>query len=129
MEVRKVVANPNVRDDAGKVALQRGPIVYCAEWKDNDGKTSNLIVPASTSFTAAFKPDVLNGITELTATVPAVKVDPANNSISTVSQTLTAIPYYAWANRGKGEMTVWFPAKITDVDLITQKVEEKIVAK
>ena len=129
MEVRKVVANPNVRDDAGKVALQRGPIMYCAEWKDNEGKTSNIIVPTATSFTAAFKPDVLNGITELTATVPVVKVDPANNSISTVSQTLTAIPYYAWANRGKGEMTVWFPAKITDVDLVTQKIEEKIVAK
>ncbi|UOG76417.1 glycoside hydrolase family 127 protein [Hymenobacter tibetensis] len=129
MEVRKVVANPNVRDDAGKVALQRGPIVYCAEWKDNGGKTSNIIVPAATTFTAAFKPDVLNGITELTATVPVVKVDAANNSISTVQQILTAIPYYAWANRGKGEMTVWFPAKITDVDLVTQKVEEKIVAK
>ncbi|WP_022823293.1 glycoside hydrolase family 127 protein [Hymenobacter norwichensis] len=129
METRKVVANPNVRDDAGKVALQRGPLMYCAEWKDNDGRTSNIVVPAATSFTASYKPDVLNGITELTATVPVVKVDAANNSISTVQQTLTAIPYYAWANRGKGEMTVWFPERITDVDLITRKAEEKIVAK
>ncbi|MCC3154404.1 glycoside hydrolase family 127 protein [Hymenobacter sp. BT770] len=129
MEVRTVVANPKVQDDAGKVALQRGPVIYCAEWTDNDGKASNIIVPAGTTFTATAKPDVLNGITELTATVPVVKIDAANNSISTVRQTLTAIPYYAWANRGKGEMTVWFPQQVTDVDLVTRKVAEVTQAK
>ncbi|MBC8083756.1 MAG: glycoside hydrolase family 127 protein [Hymenobacter sp.] len=129
IEVRKVVANPSVRDDVGKVALQRGPLMYCAEWKDNEGRTSNILVPAATSFTASYKPDVLNGITELTATVPVVKIDAANNSVNTVQQTLTAIPYYAWANRGKGEMTVWFPERIIDIDLITREAEEKIVAK
>ena len=129
METRFVLANPHVQDDAGKVALQRGPIMYCAEWKDNDGKTSNIIVPASTTFAAVYQPEVLNGIVELTATVPVVKVDTANNSISTVRQLLTAIPYYAWANRGKGEMTVWFPQQVTDVDLVTRKVAEATLAK
>jgi len=129
MEVRTVVAHPNVHDDAGKVALQRGPVIYCAEWKDNEGKTSNIIVPTGTTFTATNKPDVLNGITELTATVPVVKVDAATNTISTVRHTLTAIPYYAWANRGKGEMTVWFPQQVTDVDLVTTKVAEVTRAK
>ncbi|MDO7854478.1 glycoside hydrolase family 127 protein [Hymenobacter convexus] len=124
MEVRTVVAHPKVLDDAGKVALQRGPVMYCAEWKDNDGRASNIIVPAGTTFTATPKPDVLNGITELTATVPVVKIDAANNSISTVRQTLTAIPYYAWANRGKGEMTVWFPQQVTDVDLLTRPAKD-----
>jgi hypothetical protein len=42
-----------------------------------------------------------------------------------VPQTLTAIPYYAWANRGKGEMTVWFPAKVVDVDLVTRPAEQR----
>ena len=120
LEARAVVAHPQVRDDRGKVAIQRGPLLYCAEWKDNGGKTSNLLVPAGTTFTAAARPDVLNGITTLTATVPAVQVDEAGSSVSTVRQPLTLIPYYAWANRGPGEMTVWFPAKITDVDLIAQ---------
>jgi DUF1680 family protein len=129
METRTVVAHPNVRDNVGKVALQRGPVIYCAEWKDNEGKASNIIVPNGTAFTAAFKPDVLNGITELTATVPVVKVDAASNTISTVNQTLTAIPYYAWANRGKGEMTVWFPQRVTDVDLVTRQAEEVTHAK
>jgi len=118
------VAHPKVLDDAGKVALQRGPVMYCAEWKDNDGRVSNIIVPAGTAFTATPKPDVLNGITELTATVPVVKLDGANHSISTVRQTLTAIPYYAWANRGKGEMTVWFPQQVTDVDLLTRPAKD-----
>lgn len=129
MEVRQVVAHPNVQDDLGKVALQRGPVVYCAEWKDNNGKASNLIVPASTTFTSRYQPAVLNGIMQLTATVPAVQIDAANNSISTTRQTLTAIPYYAWANRGKGEMTVWFPQQLTDVELISRKAPEVTVGK
>ncbi len=57
---------------------------------------------------------------ELTATVPVVKVDASNSSVSTARQPLTLIPYYAWANRGRGEMTVWFPAKVTGIDLIAQ---------
>ncbi|RAK69290.1 glycoside hydrolase family 127 protein [Hymenobacter edaphi] len=120
MDVRQVLANPRVVDNQGKVALQRGPLVYCAEWKDNNGKASNLLVPAATAFTARYQPAELNGIVQLTATVPAVQVDAGSNSISTARQTLTAIPYYAWANRGPGEMTVWFPARILDVDLVTR---------
>lgn len=125
MEVRRVVANPRVQDDLGKVALQRGPVIYCAEWADNQGRASNLIVPATAQFTATYKPDLLNGVTTLTATVPAVQVNEAAGTIQTVPQTLTAIPYYAWANRGKGEMTVWFPAKVLDVDLVTRPALQK----
>jgi DUF1680 family protein len=125
MEVRQVVADPRVHDNLGKVALQRGPVVYCAEWKDNHGKASNLIVPAATTFTASYQPETLNGIMQLTAIVPAVQIDAANSSISTTRQTMTAIPYYAWANRGKGEMTVWFPQRVMDVDLVTRPAVQK----
>jgi DUF1680 family protein len=120
MEVRRVHANPLVKDDLGKVALQRGPIIYCAEWQDNNGKASNIIVPAGATFTAGYQPGLLNGVTTLTAIVPVVQLDASGTSVSTASRTLTAIPYYAWANRGKGEMTVWFPEKITAVDLLSQ---------
>ncbi|PJJ59606.1 glycoside hydrolase family 127 protein [Hymenobacter chitinivorans] len=129
MDVRQVLANPNVADDLGKVALQRGPVVYCAEWKDNQGKASNLLVPAATTFTASFRPELLNGIMQLQATVPAVQLDAANSSVSTTRQMLTAIPYYAWANRGKGEMTVWFPQQLTDVDLISRQPQPVTVGK
>lgn len=129
MEVRQVVANPKVQDDLGKVALQRGPVVYCAEWTDNNGRAGNLIVPAATSFTTRYQPELLNGIMQLQATVPAVQIDAANSSISTTRQTLTAIPYYAWANRGKGEMTVWFPQQLTDVELISRQPKEATIGK
>ncbi|MBV9987683.1 MAG: glycoside hydrolase family 127 protein [Chitinophagaceae bacterium] len=118
MDVQRILANEKVSDDIGKTALQRGPIVYCAEWTDNNGKTSNLILPANTNITSQFVPDLLNGVTVLKAEVPAVVIK--NNSIETVRQTLTAIPYYSWANRGKGEMTVWFPSQVTDIRLLTQ---------
>jgi DUF1680 family protein len=118
MDVRRVVANPNVKDDIGKIALQRGPLMYCAEWPDNNGKASNIIIPDNAVMTTEFKPDLLNGVMVIKSEVPAVIVNKEENSVSTVKRTMTAIPYYSWAHRGKGEMMVWFPTKIKDVDLL-----------
>ena len=120
MEVRKVVANPQVIDDLGKVALQRGPLVYCAEWPDNNGKASNFILPANIQFSTEFKNDLLSGVTVLKADAIAVLVDEGGMKVSTMQQPFMAIPYYAWAHRGKGEMMVWFPQKLTNVDLISR---------
>ncbi|HLL41993.1 MAG TPA: beta-L-arabinofuranosidase domain-containing protein, partial [Segetibacter sp.] len=121
MEVRTVIANEKVKADNGKVALQRGPLIYCAEWADNNGKTSNLIVPANTKFSTEFNPGLLNGVMEIKAEVPAIVINDNGNSISTAKQTFTAIPYYAWAHRGKGEMTVWFPTRIKEVEVFAAK--------
>jgi len=117
MEVRRVIANEKVKNDAGKIALQRGPLIYCAEWKDNDGKASNIIIPENAVFTAEFKPDLLNGVTILKSEVPAIAIDNNGLQLTTTKKTFTAIPYYAWANRGKGEMTVWFPVRIKEVEI------------
>lgn len=119
MEVRKVIANANVKSDAGKVALQRGPIMYCAEWIDNNGKTANLVMPVNTAFTTEFKPGLLNGIEVLKSKVPAIVIENNGEAIQTKNQDFMAIPYYAWANRGKGEMMMWFPEKVKDIDLLT----------
>ena len=100
MPVRKVLANENLKDDIGKVALQRGPLMYCAEWPDNNGVTSNITIPYSATFTASYSPRLLNGVMVLT-----------NKTTNIQKPAITAIPYYAWANRGKGEMQVWFPEK------------------
>ncbi len=121
MEVRRVIANKKVKNDQGKVALQRGPIIYCAEWVDNNIRASNLLVPADTKFTAEYKPDLLNGIEILKATVPAVVISADEKSVQTNNQQFTAIPYYAWANRGKGEMMIWFPERIKDVQLVSNE--------
>jgi DUF1680 family protein len=106
MEIRRVVANEQLQEDRDKVALQRGPIMYCAEWADNNGSTSNILLPDNLSFTNEYQPDKLNGIMVLKSVVP----------VSTVQQPFTAIPYYAWANRGKGEMRLWFPKQIKDIE-------------
>ncbi len=118
MEVRRVTANEKVKDDIGKVALQRGPLMYCAEWPDNNGRTSNIILPASTVFTTEYQPSLLNGVMLLKADVNALMIK--DDRVNTVKQSFVAIPYYAWANRGKGEMMLWFPEKIKDLDIITK---------
>ena len=120
MEVRRVIANENVKDDIGKVALQRGPIIYCAEWPDNNGKVANIIMPDNATFTTEYKPDLLNGVVIVKSNTPAVVINNEGNMISTVNKEFTAIPYYAWAHRGKGEMMVWFPTKVKDIDLVSR---------
>jgi len=120
MEVRRVMASSQVTDDLGKVALQRGPLIYCAEWPDNNGRASNFILPSNIEFSTEFKKELLNGVTVLKADAIAVLVDEGGLKVSTEQQPFTAIPYYAWAHRGKGEMMVWFPQKVTNVDLISR---------
>jgi DUF1680 family protein len=119
MEVRTVSANENIKDDLGKIALQRGPLMYCAEWPDNNGKVSNLILPVGSTFNATFKPDLLNGIVVVESKANAIAVDEKNNSVTTTAQDFKAIPYYAWAHRGKGEMMVWIPQRIKAIEIFS----------
>ena len=118
MEVRRVVANKNVKDDIGKVSLQRGPLMYCAEWPDNNGKTSNIILPKDAQFSTEFRSDLLQGVTVIKSETPVVII--FGNTVSTVKQKFTAIPYYAWAHRGKGEMGLWFPEEVKNIDIISK---------
>ncbi|HEV2320659.1 MAG TPA: glycoside hydrolase family 127 protein, partial [Verrucomicrobiae bacterium] len=99
MPVRRVLANPNVKADAGRVALQRGPIVFCAEWPDNpDGKVLDLTLRDNQALTAQFDAQLLNGVEVIKG-----RALNADNQ----QQIFTAIPYFAWANRGPGQMAVW----------------------
>jgi DUF1680 family protein len=107
MPVRRVVANENVKADAGRIALERGPIVFCAEWPDNpDGKVRNLLLPDDQSLTASFEPSLLNGVETVKGRAFSVSRS-ADGSLAKTEQDFKAIPYFAWANRGKGEMSVW----------------------
>jgi hypothetical protein len=99
MPVRRVLAHAGVKDDAGRAAIQRGPVVYALEGVDNDGKVLDTVIPIETAFTSAFRSDLLGGVAVLTATLPAVGGAPA--------RTITAVPYFTWANRARGEMVVW----------------------
>jgi hypothetical protein len=109
MPVRRVVANNQVAADRGRVAIQRGPIVYAAEWVDNpNGKVRNLMLPDSARLSAEFQPALLNGVEVVKGKAVALASD-AQGKVNRTTQDFTAIPYYAWANRGKGEMIVWLP--------------------
>jgi hypothetical protein len=109
MPVRRIMANEQVAADRGRVALQRGPIVYCAEWSDNpDRRVRNLMLPDTMKLTAEFKPDVLNGVAVIKGKALALAYDDEGKPIKK-EQDFMAIPYYAWANRGQGEMIVWLP--------------------
>jgi hypothetical protein len=109
MPVRRVVANDQVEADRGRVAIQRGPIVYAAEWPDNpDGHVRNLVVADAAPLAPEFRPALLNGVEVVTGTSTSLSYDAAGKVVSK-TQPFLAIPYYAWANRGKGEMMVWLP--------------------
>ncbi len=113
MPVRRVVAHPSVEADQRRVALQRGPLVYTAEWPDNPGgKVRNLLLPDDAPLTSEFRPDLLNGVQVVTGPAVALAYD-AEGKVSRRKQAFTAIPYYAWANRGPGEMLVFIPSRET----------------
>jgi len=111
MPVRRVAAHEAVEADRGRVAIERGPLVYCAEWTDNDGRVSNLVLPDDSALTTEARPDLLNGVVTIKGEAEAL-VEKAGK-VTTARRPITLIPYYAWANRGAGEMTVWLPREVS----------------
>ncbi len=113
MEVQRMKANPNVRTNANRVALQRGPIVYCLEETDNGAGLPNISLPTRANLRAEFATDLLGGV--VTIKGDALRADEARWSeklyqpapANKVKTEVTAIPYYAWCNREPGEMLVW----------------------
>lgn len=115
MPVRRIQAHPNVAANRGRIALQRGPIVFCLEAVDNGGKVFDLVLPRDSELKTEFEPDMLGGI--LTVKARGLKY-PARDwkdklYLPTPAQAepaeLTAVPYCVWDNRAPGEMTVWIP--------------------
>jgi DUF1680 family protein len=103
MPVRRLVAHDGVKADRGRAAIERGPIVYAVEAIDNGGRVSNLVLPLSVVLQHEFRPSLLGGVGVVTG--PGFATDAGG----TRKVQVTAIPYFAWANRGKGEMAVWLP--------------------
>lgn len=108
MEIHRTLAHDSVAADRGRVALERGPIVYCLEWADNAGSVLNSILNDDAPVSAVCQKNKLNGIVALTMNGKSTRRD-NNGNVVEEEKRLTAIPYYAWANRGNGEMTVWIP--------------------
>lgn len=120
MPVRRVECHPYVTENAGRVALMRGPILYCVEGADHPGLyLRDVVLPADTAFTATFQPDLLGGVVALRGRAEIVPPDdawadrlyrtavPRSTGSGSRSMELIAIPYHAWANREPGSMRVW----------------------
>jgi DUF1680 family protein len=125
MPVRRLSCHPRVTENAGHVALMRGPLVYCLEQVDHPGvDIHDIALPDETTFRTDWAPDLLGGVVTLTA---EAVTDPAGGawhnrlyqSIQTIageqsqqSTQIRAIPYYAWANRDPGPMRVWIGRRV-----------------
>ncbi len=108
MPIRRVIAHEKVKNNIGRVALERGPIVYCVEWPDNKvDHIFNLFVDDDAELTFEYNKDMLNGIVVITGTIHILKKVGEGKEVQKIETKFLAIPYYAWAHRGNGEMTVW----------------------
>jgi DUF1680 family protein len=112
-----VKAKKEIKQDENRVAIQWGPLVYCIEGADNNGKAWNIVIPEDTKFEVMDYKVLDEPVKALTAKVPVVTVAEDGLSLKTEKKKIIAIPYYTWANRGKNEMQVWLPVKITDIKL------------
>ena len=107
MPVRRVESNPQVMANRNRVALQRGPIVFAAEWTDNpNGKVRNIVLPDGNRLSSQFRRDLLNGVQVITGHAVGLAFD-AKGAVQRAEQPFMAIPYATWANRGRGQMAVW----------------------
>ena len=116
MPVERVIAHPEIRQTAGQIALQRGPIVYCLEEVDNGNRLANVVISDSATLEAQFDAELFHGVSVITG--DAIRIEPEKESVALyrlrsqeeLKQTpfkFKAIPYYLWANREPGEMRVW----------------------
>ena len=117
MQVNRLVSSANLKFDNNRVAIQRGPIVYCVEGADNDNKAWNFILPSTVDFEISDQTILDEPIKALSAIVPVLSVSADGSSLQTQKKKITAIPYYTWANRGKNEMQVWLPTIIKNVKI------------
>jgi len=124
MPVRWVECHPYVAEDAGRVAIMRGPLLYCVEQVDNPGlDLRDIVLPAEASFSVRFRADLLGGVVVLETLGEIIPPDegwrgrlyrrarPRTDKPQDTTVEVTAIPYYAWANRDPGPMRIWLRSR------------------
>ena len=112
MEARTVKANYRVEADRGRISVERGPIVYCAEWPDNNFDVLSILMNREPEFELVERPDLLYGLNQLVTDAQTLNYDD-NGRLVAEDVKLTLIPYYAWCHRGSGSMAVWLPQELT----------------
>ena len=111
MPVCRVLSSDKVKANAGRVALERGPVVYCAEAVDNSAHALNIVLADDSELESEYRKDLLGGVTVLRGNAYGLYKGRQTGSPVLKKQPFLAIPYYAWSNRGVGEMAVWLARK------------------
>ena len=112
MEPRLVRANPQVSADKGRAAIERGPLVYCAEWPDNTCDVLNVLLNQSPQYELGETTIADTRITTITTDAQTLTFG-ADGRLNAQDERLVLIPYYAWAHRGNGNMAVWLPIDLS----------------
>lgn len=113
MEPRVVRAHAEVVADRGRVAIERGPVVYCAEWPDNDFPVRSVLLNREPVFTVSHSEELF-GVEKISTQAQAIAYG-ESGKLEVRDVTLTLIPYYAWCHRGSGEMAVWLAGDLSAV--------------
>lgn len=121
MDIHKTVANRNVAADVDHLSVERGPIVYCAEFADNKGAVLNYVLKPEVGFQAS-PADMFGGVEVLKGVTERIVAENDFKEIKSVTDSITLIPYYARSHRGDGEMTVWFPS---DENILKNQLKER----
>ncbi len=117
MTIKKVVARNELKLDNNRMALQRGPLVYCVEGADNNGKAWNIVSPKDAVYTTENMDIVNENVVSLVSYLPVLKISDDGLSANTNSIKVRAIPYYSWCNRGSNPMQVWLPISLNDIKI------------
>ncbi|HVM88449.1 MAG TPA: beta-L-arabinofuranosidase domain-containing protein [Puia sp.] len=115
MEIKRVVSRPELKADEDRVAIQRGPLVYCVEGADNDNQAWNFVLPETALLSTFDKTIGKEHVIAVRGEVPAISINTDGSAVQTVKKEMVAIPYYVWCNRGQNQMQVWLPVRIKDV--------------
>ncbi|NQT79412.1 MAG: glycoside hydrolase family 127 protein [Candidatus Aminicenantes bacterium] len=107
MPIRRVMCNEKVEDNRGRVALERGPVVYCAEEADNGKNVRKLVIPDNVVLRSEYRKDLVGGVVIIHGIIPGLNLSKEGKSEAKNKQKFIAIPYYAWGYRGEGQMAVW----------------------
>ena len=117
MPITEIAARSEVRSDVDRIALQRGPLVYCLEGADNKDGVWNVVLPAHTNFITTDYKVLDEPVIALQTELPSALANENGDGIKIEKRKITAIPYYCWANRGANDMQVWLPTKIKEVKI------------
>lgn len=117
MAPRVVRAHSSVKADRGRLSVECGPIVYCAEWPDNEFSVRSAILPQGPKIKSQFESDLLYGVKTLT-TESQILAHDSDGKLQVQDVDLKLIPYYAWAHRGAGEMAVWFANDVSAIQVV-----------